>query len=32
VLKERDPEVLLTMGAGDIDRLVEPVKSWMEKL
>lgn len=32
VLRERDPEVLLTMGAGDIDRLVEPVKSWMEKL
>ncbi len=31
VLKERDPEVLLTMGAGDIDRLVEPLKSWMEK-
>lgn len=31
VLQERDPEVLLTMGAGDIDRLVEPLKSWMEK-
>jgi len=31
VLKERDPEVLLTMGAGDIDRLVEPLKSWMER-
>ncbi len=30
VLKERDPEVLLTMGAGDIDRLVEPLKTWME--
>lgn len=29
VLKERDPEVLLTMGAGDIDKLVEPLKSWM---
>lgn len=29
VLKERDPELLLTMGAGDIDRLVEPLKSWM---
>jgi len=31
VLKERDPEILLTMGAGDIDRLVDPLKSWMEK-
>ncbi|MFC2129558.1 UDP-N-acetylmuramate--L-alanine ligase [Bacteroidota bacterium] len=32
VLKERDPEVLLTMGAGDIDKLVQALKSWMEKL
>ncbi len=31
VLDERDPEVLLTMGAGDIDRMVEPLKIWMEK-
>jgi len=31
VLQEREPEVLLTMGAGDIDRLVEPLKSWMER-
>jgi UDP-N-acetylmuramate--alanine ligase len=31
VLKERDPEVLLSMGAGDIDKLVEPLKSWMER-
>lgn len=31
VLNERDPEVLLTMGAGDIDRLVEPLKEWMEQ-
>ena len=30
VLRERDPELLLTMGAGDIDKLVEPLKSWME--
>lgn len=30
VLNERDPEVLLTMGAGDIDRMVEPLKGWME--
>jgi UDP-N-acetylmuramate--alanine ligase len=31
VLQERDPEVLLTIGAGDIDKLVEPIKTWMEK-
>jgi UDP-N-acetylmuramate--alanine ligase len=31
VLNERDPEVLLTMGAGDIDRLVDPLKDWMER-
>jgi len=31
VMEERDPELLLTMGAGDIDRLVEPLKSWMEQ-
>ncbi|MCA1747948.1 MAG: UDP-N-acetylmuramate--L-alanine ligase, partial [Bacteroidales bacterium] len=31
VLNERDPEVLLTMGAGDIDRMVEPLKGWMER-
>ncbi|MCF8225714.1 MAG: UDP-N-acetylmuramate--L-alanine ligase [Bacteroidales bacterium] len=30
VLRERDPEILLTMGAGNIDRLVEPLKNWME--
>ncbi|MFC2090433.1 UDP-N-acetylmuramate--L-alanine ligase [Bacteroidota bacterium] len=30
VIKERDPEVLLTMGAGDIDLMVEPLKTWME--
>lgn len=31
VLKERKPELLLTMGAGDIDKLVEPLKTWMER-
>ena len=25
VLKERQPEVLLTLGAGDIDQFVEPI-------
>ncbi len=28
VVKERDPEVLVTMGAGDIDQFVEPLKEW----
>ncbi len=31
VLKERNPEVLLTMGAGNIDTMVEPLKTWMER-
>jgi UDP-N-acetylmuramate--alanine ligase len=31
VIKERDPQVLLTMGAGDIDRLVEPLTDWMKR-
>lgn len=26
ILKSRNPEVLITMGAGDIDKLVEPIK------
>jgi UDP-N-acetylmuramate--alanine ligase len=26
-LKTRSPEVLLTMGAGDIDTMIEPIKS-----
>lgn len=30
VLSEREPEVLLTMGAGDINQLVAPLKDWME--
>jgi UDP-N-acetylmuramate--alanine ligase len=25
-IKQKNPEVLLTMGAGDIDQLVEPIK------
>lgn len=29
VLQEREPDILLTMGAGDIDRLVDPLKTWM---
>ncbi|MFZ5939439.1 MAG: UDP-N-acetylmuramate--L-alanine ligase [Bacteroidota bacterium] len=30
-VKELKPEVLLTMGAGDIDKFVEPFKNYMEK-
>jgi len=29
LLKERSPEVLLTMGAGDIDQLVEQIRLWI---
>jgi len=28
-LEKHPPEVLLTLGAGDIDTLVEPIKNWM---
>ena len=31
-IKNSKPEVLLTMGAGDIDRLVEPIKKEMSKI
>lgn len=31
VLKQKQPEVLLTMGAGDIDKLVEPIKEALIK-
>jgi UDP-N-acetylmuramate--alanine ligase len=30
VLEIKRPELLLTMGAGDIDQLVEPIESQME--
>jgi UDP-N-acetylmuramate--alanine ligase len=29
VLKKKEIEVLLTIGAGDIDRFVQPIKSWI---
>jgi UDP-N-acetylmuramate--alanine ligase len=29
LLKERSPQVLLTLGAGDIDQLVEPIRLWI---
>lgn len=28
-LREREVEVLLTLGAGDIDRLISPIKDWI---
>jgi UDP-N-acetylmuramate--alanine ligase len=31
VLMERDPELLVTMGAGDINQFVAPIRAWMEK-
>jgi UDP-N-acetylmuramate--alanine ligase len=30
-LNELEPELLLTMGAGDIDKLVAPIKRLLEK-
>jgi len=32
VVKERDPELLVTMGAGDINQFVEPLKEWCIRL
>jgi UDP-N-acetylmuramate--alanine ligase len=32
LLKEHPPEVLLTMGAGDIDRLVEPIEKVLNEI
>ena len=29
VIRERDPRLLVTMGAGDIDQFVEPIREWM---
>ncbi|MEN8158262.1 MAG: UDP-N-acetylmuramate--L-alanine ligase [Bacteroidota bacterium] len=31
VLMEQEPELLVTMGAGDINQFVAPIKNWMEK-
>jgi len=31
-LKANKPEVLVTIGAGDIDRLVLPIANWMKTL
>jgi UDP-N-acetylmuramate--alanine ligase len=31
VLMEQQPELLVTMGAGDIDHFVLPIKGWMER-
>ena len=32
VIRERDPEILLTMGAGDIDQFVKPIYEWFRQL
>ncbi|MEA3462390.1 MAG: UDP-N-acetylmuramate--L-alanine ligase [Bacteroidota bacterium] len=32
VVKERDPEVLVTMGAGDINQFVGPLKEWCMRI
>lgn len=32
VLAEQKPELLLTMGAGDINQFVVPIREWMERL
>jgi len=31
VIRERDPRLLVTMGAGDIDQFVEPIREWMNR-
>lgn len=31
VIREQDPELLLTMGAGDIDQFVGPISHWIKK-
>jgi UDP-N-acetylmuramate--alanine ligase len=30
VIRERDPRLLVTMGAGDIDQFVGPIREWMK--
>ncbi|MCB0629945.1 MAG: UDP-N-acetylmuramate--L-alanine ligase [Lewinella sp.] len=30
VIKQKQPEVLLTLGAGDIDTLIEPIANWLK--
>ncbi len=32
VVKEKKPELLVTMGAGDIHQFVEPLKDWMSRM
>ena len=32
VVKERDPEVLVPMGAGDINQFVAPLKEWCMRI
>jgi UDP-N-acetylmuramate--alanine ligase len=32
VIREHQPEVLLTMGAGDIDQMVEPIENLLNEM
>lgn len=32
VLSEQKPGLLVSMGAGDINQFVAPIKSWMERI
>ena len=32
VVRERDPELLVTMGAGDINQFVAPLKEWFLRI
>ncbi|MDR2802110.1 MAG: UDP-N-acetylmuramate--L-alanine ligase [Prevotellaceae bacterium] len=32
ILKTKSPDVLVTFGAGDIDRFVQPIKEWLSKI
>jgi UDP-N-acetylmuramate--alanine ligase len=31
VVKEQNPELLVTMGAGDINQFVAPLRDWMNR-
>jgi len=31
VIRERDPRLLVTMGAGDIDQFVQPIRQWIKQ-
>jgi UDP-N-acetylmuramate--alanine ligase len=31
VIKAQNPELLVTMGAGDINQFITPIKDWMNR-